>query len=151
MNSIEIFRNRVDELERQLAAEKLARETTERVRNEITDIADWHRERFEMMRRKRDELAAAYALIVKKVLAETSTTKECPQWTTVDFDYMVASIRATLSLTGYKSILAAHDAALTKPLLDALYQIEALSDCYSTVQAAIAINAIKAHGGPSCH
>jgi hypothetical protein len=79
------------------------------------ELHEFERERDElrrenaMMRQQRDELAAANALIIKRVLAQLTTTKESPQWTTVDFNYMVASIRGTLSATDPAAILLAHD------------------------------------------
>jgi hypothetical protein len=71
-------------------------------------ITEAEHERDEL-RQQRDELAAANALIIKRVLAQLTTTKESPQWTTVDFNYMVASIRGTLSATDPAAILLAHD------------------------------------------
>lgn len=96
----------------------------------------------ERLLKERDALAARHALVVKDVLRHLTTTKENPQWTTVDFNYMVQGIRLTLAQTDFHAILRAHNEQLTRPLVEALEKIRDNmgpdGDCYTIADAALA-------------
>jgi molybdopterin converting factor small subunit len=105
---------RIAELERQLAAEKQAREKAEEERDRLVDIANWHVEQFNMMRQQRDELAVAQAGINSWV----ATLSLLPRGTRTKAEQKLVEVCGkTLETT--ESILAARDAALVKPLVEA--------------------------------
>lgn len=62
--------------------------------------------------KKNNELALerdGMALVIRKVSSLLTTKRESPQWTIVDFDYMVRNVRAALAVSDYKAILDDHD------------------------------------------
>lgn len=88
-----------------------------------------HAKRVEQLYMERDEVAAALDELKQMTWVTIRTPAECPQWRDADWTKAVCDLRhiADKCVTNAKAILAAHDAALVKPLVEALRTITRLS------------------------